>query len=72
MWITNSILDDILLETSPGDEILEAVRARRDTVLGIARTYPGALRTYTSGSVAHRAANEDTDADGGVVLDHQH
>jgi hypothetical protein len=69
MGITATILDEILHETAPGDEILEAVRERRDKVLGIVGSYPGALRTYTSGSVAHRTANDDTDADGGVVLD---
>ena len=35
----------------------------------MAGRYPGALRTYQSGSIAHRTANGDTDADGGVVLD---
>ncbi len=69
MGSTTSILDDVLHESSPGDEILEAVRERRDKVLGIGGRYPGALRTYTSGSVAHRTANGDTDADCGVVLD---
>ena len=69
MGATNSILEGILGETAPSDAILEAVRARRDKVLRVAGNFPGALRTYTSGSVAHRTANDDTDADGGVVLD---
>ena len=69
MGTTNSILEDILRDTAPGDAILEAVRARHGEVLRTASRYPGALRTYKSGSVAHRTANEDTDADGGVVLD---
>ena len=43
--------------------------ARRDEVLAKAKSYPGALRTYKSGSIAHRTANQDTDADCGVVLD---
>lgn len=69
MGITASILDDILRDTAPGDDILEAVRERRDKVRRIARRYPGAHRTYMSGSVAHNTANDDTDGDCGVVLD---
>ncbi|MCY4654069.1 MAG: hypothetical protein OXC95_13005 [Dehalococcoidia bacterium] len=62
-------LQQILKDTSPSKETLELVRERRDKVLRIAGRYPGALRTYKSGSMAHRTANGDTDADGGVVLD---
>jgi hypothetical protein len=69
MGITAFILDDILRTIAPSDETLDAVRNRRDEVLGVVAPYPGALRTYASGSVAHRTANDDTDADGGVVLD---
>ena len=69
MGTTASILEEILRDTAPGDEILDAVRERQSEVLGTAGRYPGALRTYTSGSVAHRTANDDTDADGGTVLD---
>ena len=53
MGITASILKDVLGETAPSDEILKAVRTRRDKVLSRARGYPGALRTYSSGSIAH-------------------
>jgi len=69
MGITATILDDILRDTAPSDETLDAVRERREEVLGIAACFPGASRTYASGSIAHRTANDDTDADGGVVLD---
>ncbi len=69
MGKTEEILQGILKDTSPSKEILELVRERRDKVLRLAERYPGALRTYTSGSMAHRTANGDTDADGGVVLD---
>ena len=66
-------IDDILIEIqnkiAPSDEILEVVRSRRDEVLSIAGRFEGALRTYTAGSIAHRTANDDTDADCGVVLD---
>jgi hypothetical protein len=69
MGITTLILDDIRRIIAPSDETLEAVRNRRDEVLNVVAPYPGALRTYRSGSIAHRTANDDTDADGGVVLD---
>ena len=69
MGNTENLLQDILGATSPSKETMELVRARRDKVLRVAGRYPGALRTYQSGSVAHRTANGDTDADGGVVLD---
>lgn len=66
-------IDDILVEIqkkiAPSDETLEAARSGRDEVLAIAGHYVGALRTYTAGSIAHRTANGDTDADCGVVLD---
>jgi hypothetical protein len=68
MGITASVLDDILRTIAPGDDTLDAVQNRRDEVLGLVAPYPGALRTYASGSIAHRTANDDTDADGGVVL----
>jgi len=65
----DDILVDIQKEIAPSDETLEAVRNRRDEVLSITGRYVGALRTYTAGSIAHRTANDDTDADCGVVLD---
>lgn len=65
----NDILIDIQKKIAPSDETLEAARSRRDEVLSIARGYAGALRTYAAGSIAHRTANDDTDADCGVVLD---
>lgn len=69
MNYVDNILADIQREIAPSDETLEAARNRRDEVLSIVRGYPGALRTYTAGSIAHRTANDDTDADCGVVLD---
>ena len=65
----NEILTDVQKKIAPTDETLESVRSRRDEVLTIVGRYAGALRTYTSGSIAHRTANDDTDADCGVVLD---
>jgi len=65
----DDILVDIQKKIAPSDETLEAARNRRDEVLSIVRSYAGALRTYMAGSIAHRTANDDTDADCGVVLD---
>ncbi len=69
MQNTASYLNDVHAELAPSDDTLSTARSRRDEVLAIARDYPGTLRTYTSGSIAHRTANQDTDADCGVVLD---
>ncbi len=69
MQNTASFLNDVHAELAPSDDTLPAARSRRDEVLAKARSYPGTLRTYKSGSIAHRTANQDTDADCGVVLD---
>ncbi|MHB8085396.1 MAG: hypothetical protein ACYDHZ_06200 [Dehalococcoidia bacterium] len=65
----DDILVDIQKKIAPSDKTLETVRSRRDEVMSIAGRYAGALRTYMAGSIAHRTANDDTDADCGVVLD---
>ena len=69
MQNTTSYLNDVHAELAPSDETLSAARSRRDEILAKARSYPGSLRTYLSGSIAHRTANQDTDADCGLVLD---
>ena len=69
MQNTASFLNDIHAELAPSNDTLHTARSRRDTVLTKAIAYPGSLRTYKSGSIAHRTANQDTDADCGVVLD---
>ena len=66
---TASYLNDIHAELAPSDDTLSTARGRRDEILSKAISYPGSLRTYKSGSIAHRTANQDTDADCGVVLD---
>ena len=63
------ILQDIRKQIAPNDDTLAAARARRDAVLTAARGFDGWLRDYVSGSIGHRTANNDTDADCGVVLD---
>jgi hypothetical protein len=69
MGHTARILDEVRGQIAPSDETLKAVRERRGDVLDVAKQFPGVLRTYFSGSVAHGTANDDTDADCGVVLD---
>jgi len=69
MGHTDRILHDIRTEIAPSDQTLDAARFRREEVLAAARGFDGALWTYASGSIAHRTANDDTDADCGVVLD---
>ena len=69
MTATAGLLDSVLRQLHPGDDVISAARARRDEVLRVAGGFEGALRTYWSGSIAHRTANFDTDADGGIVLD---
>ncbi len=69
MGHTNKILDEVRKQVAPADETLEAARARRDSVLEAAKKSEGVLRTYSSGSIAHFTANDDTDADCGIVLD---
>jgi hypothetical protein len=69
MGRTTYYLDEIRAEVAPSKETLEAVRERRDTVLGLAETFEGVRGKFRSGSVAHGTANEDTDGDGGIILD---
>ena len=69
MGYTQDILDEVRKQLAPMDATLTAARDRRDLVLDAALAFPGALRTYPAGSIAHRVANDDTDADCGVVLD---
>lgn len=69
MGFTNKILKEVRDELAPPDDVLTGARQRRDDVLRIARRFPGALRSYRSGSIAHGTANADLDGDGGVVLD---
>lgn len=69
---TERILANVLAQLHPGDEVISVARERRTEVLTTMRAFPGHLRGYMSGSLAHRTANFDTDADCGVVLDRRH
>lgn len=65
----HDLLDQIRDDVAPSDTTLNTAREHRDAVLSSAGSFDGALRTYRSGSIAHGTANDDTDADCGVVLD---
>jgi hypothetical protein len=63
------VLDEVRARLAPSDAVLELARDRRGLVLNAAMKFPGTLRKYNSGSIAHGTANSDLDADCGVVLD---
>jgi hypothetical protein len=64
------VLEEVRQEISASDDDLSEARERRDLVLKAAASFPGALRTFKSGSVAHATVNNPVDdADGGLVLD---
>lgn len=76
MGYTAQILDDIRQQLAPDDLVLKEARDRRDAVKSAASSFPGVLRRYNSGSLAHGTANcpihqrdKGLDADCGVVLD---
>ncbi|MXW27203.1 MAG: hypothetical protein F4Z77_13055 [Dehalococcoidia bacterium] len=69
MGYTKEVLEDVLQQLHPGDEVIGTARERRNEVLDTMAAFPGHLRGYASGSIAHRTANFDTDADCGAVLD---
>jgi hypothetical protein len=70
MGFTLDTLNDVRRQIAAANPTLDAARKRRDTVLQIAERFPGALRTYRSGSLATGLMNRPvTDGDGGVVLD---
>lgn len=64
------VLADVRREIAVDDDILSETKARRNLVKRHARSFPGALKTFDSGSVAHGTVNKPvSDADCGVVLD---
>ena len=76
MGATQDLLDDIRKQLAPSDEVLAEARARRDLVRSIAESFPGTVRSFTSGSLAHGTANcpvhqrdAGLDGDAGLVLD---
>jgi len=69
MGSTISMLDKLLQRFAPPEETIATLSGRRDEILKIANRYPGTLNTYWVGSVAHKTANYNADADAGMVLD---
>ncbi|HEX2392003.1 MAG TPA: hypothetical protein VHI77_03710 [Solirubrobacterales bacterium] len=64
------VLDEVRSAISADNNDLRETRKRRDLVLSAAKSFPGVLRTFISGSVAHGTVNRPIDdADGGAVLD---
>ena len=64
------LLEQIRKEVAAQDVALAEARRRRDAVLAAAQTFPGALRTFRSGSLATGFVNHPVaDADCGLVLD---
>jgi len=66
---TTKHLNEVRKKIAPADETLSAARSRRKEVLDSVKGYHGRLRDYSSGSIGHGTANDDTDADCGMVLD---
>jgi hypothetical protein len=70
MGYTLDQLEAIRTEIAPSDAALAEARTRLRLVRGLAETFPGALRTYASGSIAQHTVNHPvSDGDGGLVLD---
>jgi hypothetical protein len=70
---TEDQLSSIRLKIDADDGPLKEARARLQLVRDIAENFPGALRTYVSGSLAHHTMNKPvTDGDGGLVLDRRY
>jgi hypothetical protein len=69
MGFTSGFLDQIRSEIAPSDDVLAETRYRLNLVRRAGEDFPHALRTYTSGSIAHHTANNPvSDGDGGLVL----
>lgn len=76
MGYTARILDEVRDQLAPSQEAMDEARRRREISKDAAMSFPGALRRFNSGSLAHATANcpihrrdQGLDADCGVVLD---
>jgi len=73
MGHTDDILSDVQGQIAADDDVLAEARNRTKLVLEIALGFPGARRTFRSGSLAVHTFNDPvTDGDGGVVLDRRY
>jgi hypothetical protein len=70
MGHTAELLSTVRTKIDADDVPLKEARARLQLVRDLAEGFPGSLRTYASGSLAHHTMNRPvTDGDGGLVLD---
>jgi hypothetical protein len=70
MGVTEIVLNEVRKDIEAADAPLKEARNRLRLVRDIAAKYPGALRTYASGSLAyHTVTHPVHDGDGGLVLD---
>lgn len=70
MGHSDDVINDVRNQIDASAAPLGAARDRLALVKKIAEGFPGALRTYSSGSIAHHTMIAPvTDGDGGVVLD---
>jgi len=73
MGHTDDILSNVQGQIAADDDVLAEARNRTNLVLEIALGFPGARRTFRSGSLAVHTFNDPvTDGDGGVVLDRRY
>jgi hypothetical protein len=73
MGYTDEFLSDVQSQIAADDDVLAEARIRTNLVLEIALSFPGARRTFRSGSLAVHTFNHPvTDGDGGVVLDRRY
>ena len=73
MGYTNDTLADVQGQIAADDDALGEARYRTNLVLETALKFPGARRTFRSGSLAVHTFNDPvTDGDGGVVLDRRY
>ena len=69
MGHSDHVLGDVRNKIDASDAPLREARNRLALVRDVAVTFPGALRTYPSGSIAqHTMIHPVTDGDGGLVL----
>ena len=70
MTHTADLLSTVRAQIDAHDAPLKEARSRLQLVRELAEDFPGALRTYSSGSIAKHTMNHPvTDGDGGLVLD---
>ena len=64
------ITNEVRARIAPEDRVLDETRRRRDQVRAAAERFTGALKSFSSGSLAHRTVNNPiSDGDAGLVLD---